>query len=232
MLALPPDPHPDIDDYLGRLIAAKQRAPGNDLISAVIRAEADDLVVDDLVSALRWVMVGGHRAPSTLLANGVAALLREPEQWRELCDHPRLIESAVEELLRYVTPFPIGIARTAAAPMAIGPVTIPAGALVTASLVAANHDPARFVDPDALDVTRAENPHLAFGHGHHYCIGAALARRQLQIAIGALTHRFPQLRLAGEARDLHYRQNRVRYLLELPVVAGPDGSRPATASVT
>ncbi|MEV4897840.1 cytochrome P450, partial [Nonomuraea sp. NPDC055795] len=93
--------------------------------------------------------------------------------------------------------------------------------LMAASLVAANRDPAFFDEPDELDIGRARNPHLAFGHGHHFCLGAALARIQARVALETLARRFPGVDLTHDARDLHYRQNRVRYLLELPVVLSP-----------
>ncbi|SCL70974.1 Cytochrome P450 [Micromonospora citrea] len=226
----PPDPHADVDDYLVELIAARRARPGDDLISAVVRAEGAALDEADLVSAARWLMVGGHRAPMALLANGVAALLGEPTQWRRLVDAPDLVETAVEELMRYVTPFPVGLARIASAPIDVAGRTIAADSLVAASLIAANHDPARFTDPDALDVARSANPHLSFGHGHHYCVGAALARAEAQIAFGTLARRFPGMRLAVDTRELHYRQNRMRYLLELPIVLRPSGPPAATAA--
>ncbi|MFF5213011.1 cytochrome P450 [Streptosporangium sp. NPDC000396] len=221
MTSRPPGAHGDIDDYLRALIASSRGRPGDDLLGWVVQAEGDRLREDDLVSAARLLMVGGHRAPTTLLANGVAALLRRPDQWKRLVDDPALIGTAVEELLRFVTPFPVGLARHAACPIDVGGVPIPRGDLMAASLVAANRDPSFFTDPDALDIGRAANPHLAFGHGHHYCLGAALARVQAQIAVGTLARRFPRMALAHDPGGLHYRQNRVRYLLELPVVLEP-----------
>ncbi|MBB2914948.1 cytochrome P450 [Streptosporangium becharense] len=221
MRAVPPVAHDDVDDYLRALIEERKSRPSDDLLGWVVEAEGDRLSEDDLVAAARFLMVGGHRAPTTLLASGVAALLRDRDQWTRLVDDPGLLDGAVEELLRFVTPFPVGLARQATAPIEIGAARIPEGDLVAASLVAANRDPAVFTDPDVLDVGRAANPHLAFGHGHHYCLGAALARAQAQIAIGTLVRRFPAMDFAGDSRSLHYRQSRVRYLLELPVVLEP-----------
>ncbi|MFI6294508.1 cytochrome P450 [Nonomuraea sp. NPDC050790] len=221
MNTVPPVAHADIDERLRALIADRRARPRDDLLSWVAQAEGEELSEDDLVAAARLLMVGGHRAPTTLLANGLAALLREREQWKRLVAEPALVESAVEELLRYVTPFPVGLARTVSCPAEVGGRAIPPGDLVAASLVAANRDPAFFADPDTLDVGRARNPHLAFGHGHHFCLGAALARMQARVALETLAGRFPGLDLTHDARDLHYRQNRVRYLLELPVVLSP-----------
>lgn len=222
MTELPPSAHSDVDDYFRALVRARRGRLAEDLLGWVVAAEGDRLAEDDLVAAVRLLLVGGHRAPTTLLLNGVAALLRERDQWEQIVADPALVVGAVEELLRLVTPFPVGLARHVAAPIDVGGTRIPAGDLVAASLVAANRDPACFRNPDALDVGRAANPHLAFGHGHHYCLGAALAREEARIAVGTLARRFPGMRLAHGSRDLHYRQSRVRYLLELPVVLEPE----------
>jgi len=222
MTSIPPSAHSDIDDYLRALIAARKGDSSDDLLGWVVQAEGDRLSEADLISAARLLMVGGHRAPTTLLANGVAALLRHREQWKRLVADPTLVGAAVEELLRFVTPFPVGLARHTTTSIDIDGVLVPEGDLIAASLVAANRDPSLFADPDVLDIARENNPHLAFGHGHHYCPGAALARAEAQIAIGTLARRFPDLGLADDPRSLQYRQSRVRYLFELPVVLQPE----------
>lgn len=221
MTQIPPGAHTDVDDFLLALIEERKRTSSDDLLGWVVDAEGPALVEDDLISAARLLMVAGHRAPATLLANGIAALLRHREQWRRIVADPALVVPAVEELLRFVTPFPVGLARHTAAPVGVGDTRIPEDDLVSASLVAANRDPAVFPDPDVFDVGRDPNPHLAFGHGHHYCLGAALARAEAQVAIGTLARRFPDLSLAEDGRTLQYRQSRVRYLLELPALLGP-----------
>lgn len=227
----PPKAHPDVDELLRDLIAARRESPSDDLLGWVVAAEGDDLVEDDLVSAARFLMVNGHRAPTTVLASGLAALLKRPEQWARLVAEPALVATAVEELLRLVTPFPVTIARQVTAPIEVGGTPIPKGDLLGASLVAANRDPAFFPDPDLLDVGRRDNPHLSFGHGHHHCLGADLARAQLRVAFGTLARRFPDVELARDSRSLHYRQSSVRYLLGLPVVLRPDRhAEPAAAS--
>ncbi|MER5421866.1 cytochrome P450 family protein [Streptosporangium roseum] len=225
LVSPPPKAHGDIDDYLRALIADRRARPSDDLLGWVVEAEGDGLSEEDLVSAARFLMVNGHRAPTTVLASGVAALLRR-EQWKRLADDPTLIVTAVEELLRLVTPFPVGIPRHVAAPIDVEGTPIPEGSLLTASLVAANRDPSFFADPDLLDIGRTSNPHLAFGHGHHHCLGAELARAQLQIAIGTLARRFPDMELARDSQSLQYRQSSVRYLLGLPIVLEPDRSVP------
>ncbi|WP_169981651.1 cytochrome P450 [Microbispora sp. H10836] len=218
----PPKAHPDIDELLRDLIAARRESPSDDLLGWVVAAEGDGLAEDDLVSAARFLLVNGHRAPTTVLASGLAALLKRPEQWARLVAEPALVAPAVEELLRLVTPFPVTIARQVTAPIEVGGTPIPKGDLLGASLVAANSDPSFFPDPDLLDVGRRDNAHLAFGHGHHHCLGADLARAQLRIAFGTLARRFPGVELARDSRSLHYRQSSVRYLLGLPVVLRPD----------
>ncbi|WP_084516380.1 cytochrome P450 family protein [Microtetraspora niveoalba] len=225
----PPKAHGDIDDYLRGLIAARRGRPTDDLLGRVVEAEGDRLSEEDLVSAARFLMVNGHRAPTTVLASGVAALLRRRDRWERLVADPALVPTAVEELLRVVTPFPVTIARHVAAPIEAGGRRLPEGDLLVASLVAANRDPSFFTDPDVLDIGREDNPHLAFGHGHHHCLGAELARAQLQVALGTLVRRFPRMELARDSRSLHYRQSSVRYLLGLPVVLDPDPARPAPA---
>ncbi|GAA0848376.1 cytochrome P450 [Streptosporangium amethystogenes subsp. fukuiense] len=228
LVSPPPKAHSDIDDYLRALIAARKNRPSDDLLGWVVEAERDGLSEEDLISAARFLMVNGHRAPTTVLASGVAALLRRG-QWKRLVDDPTLIVTAVEELLRLITPFPVGIARHVTVPIDVEGTPIPKGDLLSASLVAANRDPSFFTDPDLLDIERASNPHLSFGHGHHHCLGAELARAQTQIAIGTLARRFPDMELARDSQSLHYRQSSVRYLLGLPVVLEPDRPRrPAT----
>ncbi|MCB5168322.1 cytochrome P450 [Streptomyces bambusae] len=255
----PPSAHPDVDEFLHGLIdarrsAARTGAPARDLLAWALDAGAAARASDaeapdagapdtgaaaqapdpaDLVAMARLLLVGGHRPPATLLANGIAALLAEPAQWRRLLADPGRLGPAVEELLRYVTPAPVGLPRTvgarcpfpAAAPGSEEP---PAGSLVAASLLAANRDPAHFTDPDVLDVSRTGRPHAAFGHGPQRCPGSGLARLTAQEALGALLRRLPDLRLARDPADLHHRQSTVRYLLELPVHPGRDRDRDPT----
>ncbi|MCC5578515.1 cytochrome P450 [Microtetraspora sp. AC03309] len=225
----PPKAHGDIDDYLRALIAARRDRPSDDLLGWIVEAEGDRLSEEDLVSAARFLMVNGHRAPTTMLASSVAALLRRRDRWERLVADPALVPTAVEELLRIITPFPVSIARHVAAPIETGGERLPEGDLLVASLVAANRDPSFFTDPDMLDIGRKDNPHLAFGHGHHHCLGAELARAQLQIALGTLVRRFPDMELARDSGSLHYRQSSVRYLLGLPVVLEPDRLRSSPA---
>jgi cytochrome P450 len=154
-----------------------------------------------------------------LIGNGLLALLRHPEEWRRLRDDPALLPGAIEELLRYDGPVQ-RTGRMAACDAEIGGVPIPAGTLVLGFLGAANRDPAHFVEPDRLDVTRDQPRHLAFGSGIHYCLGAPLARLEAQAAIGTLLRRFPALTLTVE-RPVWRPSSTLRGLEALPVILGP-----------
>jgi cytochrome P450 len=149
----------------------------------------------EIVSNVAGLLFAGHETTTNLIGNGVLTLLRHPEQMQRLRDDPALIESAVEEMLRYESPVQ-WIARRAKEPLEIGGRRIATGQLVGLFLGAANRDPAQFPDPDRFDVARREGRHLAFAHGIHFCLGAALARLEGQIAIGTLLRRLPELRLA------------------------------------
>ncbi|WP_225642492.1 cytochrome P450 [Streptomyces werraensis] len=225
----PPGAHSDIDAYLLGQIENKRNSVASDFITWVIEEEGDHLVEDDLVSAIRLLMVAGCRPTTTLLANGLAALLTHRDQWQMLTENPRSVGRAVEELLRFVTPYPLGIPRYATSLIDEEGVLVPEGNLVAASLVAANRDPDVFEDPDNLNINRVDNPHVAFGHGHHHCLGASLGRAQLRIVLQTLALRFPHLSLSPDARNLNYRKSSVRYLLELPVVLQPDVRRQSSS---
>ncbi|MFD3533010.1 cytochrome P450 [Streptomyces sp. NPDC058664] len=223
----PPAAHEDVDAYLGGLVAERRKRPTDDFLGWVCGAEGDLVRDEELIAAARLLLVSGARPTTTLVGNGVAALLADRAHWRLLTGAPDSVAGpATEELLRHVTPYPVGFARRAVVPVEVAGVRIPAGHRVMASLTAANHDPALF--PGAcsgaggLDLGRAPNPHASFGHGHHRCLGAEFARAVVRTAMETLARRFPGLGLAPGVRDLHYRRNRVRYLLALPVLLGPE----------
>lgn len=205
-------------DYLSEVVRERRQSPRDDLLSALIAAEeqGDALSAEELVLNSVLLLVAGHETTTNLIGNGLLALLRHPEERRRLLEEPALIGSAVEELLRYDSPvqFTDRIARES---LEIGGQRIEPGQTVTMVLAAANRDPAQFPEPDRLDLGRRENRHVAFGHGIHFCLGAALARLEGQIGIQTLLSRFPGLRLGS--RTLHWRANQVvRGLQSLPVL--------------
>lgn len=185
--------------YLAETIAARRRAPRDDLISAMIQAqeERDALSDAELLATSNLLLLAGHETTTNLIGNGTLALLREPDLWRRLAAEPALLPSAIEELLRFDGPVQATV-RVALEDVAIDGHTIPAGALVLVGIGAANRDPAVFARPDELDLARDPNPHLAFGFGTHFCLGAPLARLEAQLAFAALTRRFPTLALADD----------------------------------
>ncbi len=217
----PDDPHDDVDRYLLGLVEAGRRAPGEDFIGAVLRAEGPATAARDVVEAVRFLLLSGLRGPTTMLAGGVAALLGERAHWERAAADPSSLGTVIDELLRFLTPFPLGTVRTAHAPVTVGDTRIPQGCPVAASLVAANRDPDVFTDPDVFDPWREHNPHRAFGGGHHSCLGSHLARVQLAVALETLLRRHPRTALADGPDSLRHRSGSVRYLLELPVVLDP-----------
>jgi cytochrome P450 len=205
--------------YLSDTIADRRRAPREDLISAMIQAqeERDALSDAELLATSNLLLLAGHETTTNLIGNGVLALLREPAAWRRLCADPSLVPTAIEELLRFDGPVQATV-RVALEDVAIDEHVIAQGSLVLVSIGAANHDPDVFPQPDELDLTRDPNPHLAFGFGTHFCLGAPLARLEAQLAFDALARRLPNLALVDDAPV--YRPNPVlRGLVRLQVEA-------------
>ena len=162
--------------FLVPLIAQRRRDPGEDLISALLHPGAGEpLQTDEVISMCLLLLAAGHVTTAGLIGNGTLALLEHPEQLRWLAGHPGAADHAVEELLRYDSPIQVAI-RIARDDTQLGGITIARGDQVLVLLGAANHDPVRFADPDTLVLDRARPAHLAFGHGAHFCLGAALAR--------------------------------------------------------
>jgi cytochrome P450 len=203
--------------YLADTIADRRRAPREDLISAMLQAqeERDALSDAELLATSNLLLLAGHETTTNLIGNGMLALLREPDAWRRLCAQPELLPTAIEELLRFDGPVQATV-RVALEEVRIDEHPIPQGALVMVSIGAANHDPAVFANPDRLELARDPNPHLAFGFGTHFCLGAPLARLEAQLAFQALTRRFPKLALVDDRPA--YRPNPVlRGLVRLEV---------------
>jgi cytochrome P450 len=207
--------------YVGELVAAKRRDPGDDVISA-ITAAADDgerLSEDELLAMIFLLLVAGYETTVGLIGLGVYTLLRHPDQFRLLRERPGLLGQAVEELLRYDSPVERSTWRFALEPMELGGVRVPAGRPILVALGAANRDPGRFPEPDRLDLTREDAAaHLSFGHGPHYCLGAMLARLTGRAALGGVVRRLQGLTLAVPPERLRWRSSlTVRGPQRLPV---------------
>ncbi|WP_370942172.1 cytochrome P450 [Amycolatopsis sp. cg5] len=205
-------------DYIVELIARKRAEPGEDLLSALIAARDGDAVLSEpeLVELGIALIAAGYATTTNLIGNGIHALLTNPDQLALLRERPELIGSAVEEFLRYESSFSAA-GQIAREDIETAGLRIRAGDVVLISFCGANRDPRRFPDPDRLDITRDPNPHLAFSHGIHHCLGAPLARLEAEIAIGTVVRRFPGLALAG---PVSWRENIMRGLHALPVTLG------------
>ncbi|OXS33963.1 cytochrome P450 [Streptomyces sp. XY006] len=189
----------EFSDYLRALIAARRKEPGEDLVSGLIAAhdEGDRLTEQEMISTCVLLLNAGHEATVNATVNGWYALFRNPAQLERLRADHTLVPSAVEELMRYDTPLQL-FERWVLEDIEIGGTTIPRGAEIALLFGSANHDPEVFADPGRLDLARADNPHISFSAGIHYCIGAPLARIELAASMGALLEKAPALRLAAE----------------------------------
>ncbi|MFF8275764.1 cytochrome P450 [Streptomyces lateritius] len=215
----------ELTAFFEPLIAARKAEPRDDLLSALCAAQAEERISDRELTAMAILLtLAGHETTASLIANGVHALLRHPDQFAALRDDPSLLPGAIEELLRYEGPVSRGVARFTVEDFEIAGVTVPAGEMIIIGLAAANRDPARYDRPDILDIARREMPQqLAFGHGVHFCLGAPLARAEARIAIGSLLRRFPDLRLAAPDEVLTRREGILRGMATLPVTFAPQG---------
>lgn len=208
--------------YLLDLVGSKRSVPADDLLSDLIAARdenSDRLSENELVSAAFLLLFAGYENTANLLGNGLAALLSRPGGYAALRDDPGELATAVEEFLRFDPPPQLSIRRFTTEDVEIGGVTVPAGETVMLAWASANRDPAHLTDPDSLQLDRVSCPHFSFGHGPHFCLGAALARAEAEIALEALLRRFPDLALAVPGEQLSWRASfRNRGLRELPVI--------------
>jgi cytochrome P450 len=181
------------------VLEERRAQPRNDLISELLQAheQGDHLSEQELIVTATTLLLAGHETTVNLVGNGMLSLLSHPEQLALLREHPELMASAVEEFLRYEAPSQMA-SRVAPEEMEIGGQFVGRGEILNLLLGSGNHDPEAFADPDRLDITRANNRHLAFGTGMHYCLGAPLARLEGQVAIETLLRRFPKLRLSDD----------------------------------
>jgi cytochrome P450 len=203
-------------------VAHRRAEPGGDLVSDMVRAQSEDgdRLDDTEIVSLVWLLVLAGQTPTNLVANAVAALLTHPDQLAALRAEPEQMPCAVEELMRWCGPQLLSVPRFARENVTIGDVTIQAGEAVTVAILAANRDPLVFVDPDRLDFARPAgvSGHLGFAHGPHFCLGAALARVQTDVALRLLLDRCPDLRLTGAAEDVTYQPDPATWrLAALPV---------------
>lgn len=185
-------------DYFRALIPERRNAPQNDLLTLLLQADdkGEYLPEEDVVANCLLLLATGHENTTRLIGSGLLALLRHPDQLARLREDPSLIGSAVEELLRYDSPVQWTL-RHMHEDFEWRGHALKKGQSVQIGIAAANRDPAQFPDPDRLDIARAENRHVAFGHGAHFCLGAALTRLETQILFSKLIARFPSLRLDG-----------------------------------
>ena len=212
--------------YLTELLDRKRVEPGPDLVTDLVCAgdEHDALTKQEMLSTIFQLMVAGHDTTTSLIGNGMVALLTHPEQRAVLTADPALLPQAIEEMLRWDAPVPHSTFRYTTHDVQLGGTTIPAYAQVIISLAAANRDPNRYRHAESFDITRSDNSHLAFGHGIHHCLGARLARMEGTIAFTALLGRYPAMRLAVPRSALRWDHGDglvLRGLAELPVVLGP-----------
>lgn len=174
----------ELSEYLARLLVMRRRDPRNDLVSALIEASMDGerLSEQELINFCFLLLASGQETSKNLLANTILLLTEYPEAMAQLVREPTLVPSAIEEVLRYISPI-WSVLRQTRMDVELGGQSIPANSRITVWIASANHDAAQFPDPERFDIRREPNRHIAFGHGIHYCIGASLARLETQVAL-------------------------------------------------
>ncbi|MEU6996437.1 cytochrome P450 [Streptomyces sp. NPDC046465] len=199
-------------EYMAGLIARRREVPTEDLLTGLIQArdDGDRLSEQELIVLAVTLLAAGHETTANQIGSHTYQLLTHEGYWQRLVDEPDMVPQAVEELLRH-TPMPVGAdnARVALEDIEVGGKTIRKGESVVILPLLADRDESVFEHADELDLDRAKNPHIAFGHGVHHCLGAPLARVELQVALGTLTRRLPNLRLAIPADEVPWRRDRV-----------------------
>jgi cytochrome P450 len=193
--------------YIRKLVRLRRDHPQGDLTSALVQAEeaGDHLSEDEMVAMIFLLLIAGHETTVNLIGNGVLALLTHADQMAQLRGDLSLMPSAIEELLRFDGPLEMATERFTLQPIELGGATIPSGAMVYVVIASANRDEQQFERADQLDITRANNRHLSFGLGMHYCLGAPLARLEADIAITALLRHMPQLHLASLSAQIRWK---------------------------
>ncbi len=207
----------DFSAYLQEHINQRRKQPQSDLITALVEVEegGEKLTDQEIISSCIMLAAAGEGTTASIIGNSILALLNHPDQLALLRQQPNIINKAVEELLRYDSPTQL-VLRTARETLEIGEKNINKGDFIILCLGAANRDSQQFFDPDRLDLLRSDNQHIAFATGIHFCLGAALARVEVPIAINALVQQLPNLQLATD--KVEYHDNVVtRFLKSLPV---------------
>lgn len=211
----------ELQAYLAGLVARRRAEPADDLLTDLVRArDADDRLSEaEIVRLGTTLLVAGHETTANQLGNFTYTLLTRPELWRRLVADPALVPQAVEELMR-ITPLGAnaGFPWVAVEDVELSGQLIRAGDTVVTATAAGNRDGEVFDHPEQIDFDRADIPHIGFGHGAHHCLGAALARLELRVALVTLVSRLPDLRLAVPAEDVAWRADRlIRGVRALPV---------------
>lgn len=211
----------EVNKYLGDLIEHKAVEPTDDLISRIVSRYKEEGMYDlrDLVNTIRLLLNGGHETSAAMIAIGTMTLLEHPDQLALFkADPDGMVHDVVEELLRFLSPGDLATSRVALEDMEVGGVTVKKGEGMIVLGYAANRDPEAFPEADRFDVTRGARNHVAFGHGLHHCIGAELARVELQVVLKTLFRRIPDLKLAKPWNELRYKDGNIMYgVYEMPV---------------
>ncbi|WP_239116585.1 cytochrome P450 family protein [Planotetraspora phitsanulokensis] len=208
-----------LEKFLSDLVTLKRTRPGDDLLTELVRrSNRGEIDADELTSTAFLLLIAGHETTVALIGNGLFALLRHPDQLAALRADPSLLPDVVDEMLRYDGPVRNATWRFPTEPVVIGGQEMLPGEPILVSLLAANRDPSVFPDPDAFSPGRIGEPHLAFGRGPHYCVGAALAKVEAEVAIGTVLRRFPDLAPAADLDGLTWWPSTImRGLFSLPV---------------
>lgn len=191
----------ELQEYVPRLIAAKRADPGDDLLSALVSTREDDRLSEpELIMLTISLLIGGYATTANAISTGMIYLL-ENDALGRIAEQSEVIDQAVEEVLRHT----LGggeMRRVANTDVTVGDVLVQEGETVLCPLEAANHDPKQFAEPERFSIDRTDNPHVSFGHGIHFCVGAGLARVELQVAFATLAAAFPQMRLVARPDDI------------------------------
>ena len=206
--------------YLARLIESKRKEPGDDLLSELVKITDDGGGLDlaELVITAMALLVAGHETTANMIGKMTAMLLGDRSRFQQVVGEPAIIATAVEEVLRFDTNPSIGVPRFVSEDIELGGCPVARGSTVIVSPAIANRDPRKFTDPERMDLRRPSNQHLSFGAGPHFCLGAPLARAELQVVLGTLARRLPGLRLAVDPAELRVKQGLIVVgLEEVPV---------------